>query len=92
MRRRPDVRKNDRDGDEEQLQDDRAQLQKDYEALKGQLNDITVDRDNLAGQIQGLLALKRRARQLDAALEVSRNEMKLLQEKDKGILEQNLKL
>ncbi len=75
-----------------ELKDVYAKLQKDFAALKKQLEDVSVDRDNLASQTSGLMAQKKRAIELDAALENSRQEMKALEEKNKGIIEQNLKL
>jgi len=75
-----------------QLEDNYVKLQKDFSALKNQFEDTSRDRDNLASQTGGLMAQKKRAAELDAALEKARQDMKLLEEKNQGVLEQNLKL
>lgn len=75
-----------------QLQDNYVKLQKDFAALKKELEDVSVDRDNLASQTSGLMVERKRASELDAALENARKDIKSLQEKNEGILEQNLKL
>ena len=75
-----------------QLEDNYVKLQKDFAALKKQFEDVTTDRDNLASQTGGLMAQKKRASELDAALEKARQDIKLMEEKNQGVLQQNLKL